>query len=156
MLNKFISFLLLRFMVLLPEPLNNTGPRIIILRPNSDLVNGLYTIEDTHTLLTAILEITILEDPYACINGFTVIIDLKNITSNFILKYTPSLLRKEIMFVEKCLPFRYRAVYYVNAPFIFHRFFNTLYPILPDIIKERVSYENGCQFYQNKENMIHL
>lgn len=110
-----------------------------MVRSNVDVMNGLYTIEETHALITAIMEILLLEDPYACINGFIIIFDIKNIMAQYLFKLTPSVLKKRTMLLEKSMPFRYKAVYFVNAPSIFQNIYNVVYSMLSDKLKQRVS-----------------
>lgn len=103
-------------------------------------MNGKYSLEKSFQVVNAFYELLLLDDPYACINGVVIIYDLKNVTTNYLLKYTPSFLKKMNTFYEKALPLRFKGFYYINTPSFFQNVFNIAYPLLSDKIKKRVSW----------------
>lgn len=103
-----------------------------------DVAKGLIDLEELYSVVTVNLEIMLMDDPYACINGIIFMADLKDISLNLVLKLTPSFMRKITQFYEKSLPFRIKNVHFLNTPGFFHTVLNIFIPLLSAKLQERV------------------
>ncbi|XP_019890833.1 alpha-tocopherol transfer protein-like [Musca domestica] len=99
---------------LLPTPLNENGPRILFYQYNYD--PDKMSIEDIYLPTSAMLELTLLNDPYAGIHGFVYIFDFEKLTARHLLQLTPSICKRVVTYLEKSLPLRVRGVYFINIP----------------------------------------
>lgn len=93
-----------------------------------------------YSVVSALHEIILMDDPYACINGLVYIMDLKEANFNLASKYTPTFIRKLVQFYEKSLPFRIKEVHMVNMPSIFHNVLNIMMPLFSQKLRQRVSF----------------
>lgn len=130
---KFLSY-----GVPLPRPVNDNGARIFFMKFEGDIAKGLVDMEDLYSVVTAMQEIILWEDPCACINGIIFMIDLKNITMNLVLKITPGFLKKIVQFFEKSLPYRVKGFHLINTPTFFHAVINIFLPMFSEKIQKRV------------------
>ncbi|XP_061395797.1 clavesin-2-like [Musca vetustissima] len=111
---KFKEVFHLGCFTLLPTPLNENGPRILFYQYNYDATK--MTIEEMYNPTSAMLELTILTDPYAGIHGLVYIFDMAKATTRHILQLTPNVCKRAVTYLEKSLPLRVRGVYFINVP----------------------------------------
>lgn len=122
---------------MLPKPLNDVGPKILVLRFNFQANKN--HIEDVFRLGCAIHELMMAQDLYACICGVTYIIDFELTTTNHILQMTPNFCKKVVSFFERSMPFRIKAVYFINTSTLTQQFFKILFPFFSEKLIGRVS-----------------
>lgn len=115
----------------LPRPLNDNGARIYFIKFEGDIAKGLKDLNKFYSVIMAMHEIMIMEDPYVCINGIIYIIDLKDITPDFGTKFSTPFLLKMAQFYEYSLPLYVKSINYINTP--------TFYYGALDIIKKLFS-----------------
>lgn len=106
---------------------------------DGDVGKGLVDINDLYRVISAMHEIIIMDDPYACINGIIYFMDLKDITLNMASKFTPTVLRKLVQFYEKSLPLRIKGIYFINMPGFFQSVINMVIPLFSEKLRQRVS-----------------
>lgn len=87
----------------LPTPLHGNGARIFFIKFEGDIAKDLVDMEELYTAINAMHEIILMDDPYACINGILYVIDLKDISLNMALKFTPSFLQKLCLFALRVI-----------------------------------------------------
>lgn len=126
-----------RIGLVLPTPLNEDGPRIMLIR------NGIYDPEkysfgDIMRVFQAWNEIIMWEDDYAIINGFVHIADLKNWKKEHFFQMTPSLMKKMTVYSEEAMPLRPKSSNFINVPSIFETFFNMVKPMMTEKQLNRV------------------
>lgn len=126
----------------LPRPLNDNGPRIFFAKFDGDIAKGLIDVEELYGTINAMHEILLMDDSYACINGIIYIFDLREISLNMVLKFTPSFMMKTVQFYTKSLPFRIKGYYMINVPNFFQTVLNMFTSLLSDKLKQRVSLRN--------------
>ncbi|XP_005187769.1 retinol-binding protein pinta [Musca domestica] len=97
----------------LPTPLNDCGSRIVVYRYTYD--PNRWRMEDLAPVCTAMHELMILNDPYACICGLTYILDMSQANMQHILQYTPSMVKKIALFYEKWMPLNMKGFYFINV-----------------------------------------
>ncbi|XP_061395849.1 alpha-tocopherol transfer protein-like [Musca vetustissima] len=115
--------------LVLPTPLNETGPRILLIR-NGCYDPSKYNFADIMRVAQACNEILMWEDDYAIVNGFVHIMDLKGWTKEHFFQVTPSLMKKMTVYSEEAMPLRPKASHAINAPSIFESVFNMLKPMM--------------------------
>ncbi|XP_061399958.1 retinol-binding protein pinta-like, partial [Musca vetustissima] len=100
--------------VVLPTPLVEDGSRIVFYRYTYNPME--WRMVDMAPVCTAMHEVMIMQDPYACICGITYILDMSEVTMQHILQYTPAMVKKLCLFYEKWMPLNMRAFYFINVP----------------------------------------
>ncbi|KNC21669.1 hypothetical protein FF38_09802 [Lucilia cuprina] len=128
---KIREILKMGFGVVLPTPLNETGPRIMLVR------NGIYDphkydFMDIMRVGQAFNEILMWEDDYAIVNGFVHIADLKDWSKEHFFQATPSVMKKITVYSEEAMPLRPKASHIINAPSIFESVFNIFKPMMSE------------------------
>ncbi|XP_075166386.1 retinol-binding protein pinta-like [Haematobia irritans] len=124
-----------RFYTVLPTPLNETGSRIVVVRFN-------YAYQDFNALEIfrygeAIVEVMLMHDPYACVNGITAIIDMADASANHLMQFSITSVRKFATFHEKVFPVRSKLVVFINLSKYSYKFFNMILPHLPEKLRKR-------------------
>ncbi|XP_037813921.1 alpha-tocopherol transfer protein-like [Lucilia sericata] len=128
---KIREILKLGFGVVLPTPLNETGPRIMLVR-NGIYDPNKYDFMDIMRVGQAFNEILMWEDDYAIVNGFVHIADLKDWTKEHFFQATPSAMKKITVYSEEAMPLRPKASHVINAPSIFESLFNIFKPMMSE------------------------
>lgn len=127
-------------MAVLPTPLNDCGPRIVVYRylypPEK------YAMEEIIEICFATVESLIMTDPYACICGIVYILDMSQITLEHLRQYTAHMVKKIVAFYEKCIPLRTKSFCYINVPSCAEEFFKLFLFSLSAELREKVSF--GC------------
>lgn len=124
--------------IILPTPLHETGPRILLIRSGSyDPMK--YTFTDIMRIAQGCNEILMLEDDYAVINGYTHISDLKNWKKEHFFQMTPSMMKKLTVYSEEAVPLRPQTSHLINVPVIFESVYNLVKPMMPQKQIDRVS-----------------
>ncbi|XP_075152594.1 alpha-tocopherol transfer protein-like [Haematobia irritans] len=119
----------------LPTPLNDFGPRIVVYRylysPDK------YTMEEIIAVCEATLETFILNDPYACVSGVAYLLDMAKLTPGHLRQYTSNVLKKLAAFYEKALPLNSKCFCFMNVPEGAEDFFQQyLYSLSPEFRKK--------------------
>jgi len=124
--------------VILPNPLNDNGPRICFIR-NGHYPPDKFDFQDIMRVSNAVNELLIMEDDIALINGLIYIMDFGEVSAQHFVQFTPSVIKKMTVFSEEALPLRPKAQHILNTPSIFDSIFNTIKPFIPKKQQERVS-----------------
>ncbi|XP_075167518.1 uncharacterized protein LOC142239610 [Haematobia irritans] len=133
---KFIEYFNIGTFTLLPKPLNETGPRIMIMQIN--YTSQKHTLEKVYYASSPMFELSILNDPYAGIQGIVYLIDMRKSTLTHIMQATPNLCKKAVWYMEKSIPLRIRGIYFVCPPVFAAQFFKLILPMLSEKIRQRV------------------
>lgn len=128
----------------LPEPINGTGPRAIVFQFNYSTKE--YSMDDVFQAGSAMHEVLLVNDPYACIQGVVYIVDFGNATANHYMQMTPNFCKKLVSFLEKSMPLRTKAIYYVNTSTAAQQFFKMLFPFFSEKLRQRVSNTEAYKF----------
>ncbi|XP_075166585.1 alpha-tocopherol transfer protein-like isoform X1 [Haematobia irritans] len=122
--------------LVLPRPLNDNGPRIIWIKHNYDPFE--FTVSNIIQHITALGEIYMLRDPYACIQGLGIVFDLSKFTFNHLKPITPLDIKKGIKFFENTLPLRAKFYCFINISPAGEQMHKLFMHLLPENIKKRV------------------
>lgn len=122
---------------MLPLPLNECGPRIIVHRANFCIQK--HSVIEVLQPFNALHEVLILNDPYACINGVMYIMDMTKVTASKIMQFTPSLMKREAVYFEKSMPLRIKLLCFINVSAVAENFIKILLPMLSTKLRQRVS-----------------
>lgn len=106
-----------------PTPLNETGPRLILVRL------GIYNPDEFNfmdfTLLSNLYyQISLFEDDIPCISGLVNIIDCSGLTAKHLMQITPTIMKRMSVYTEEALPQRVKGLHFINAPAAFHTILN--------------------------------
>ncbi|XP_016966846.1 alpha-tocopherol transfer protein-like [Drosophila biarmipes] len=123
--------------IYLPTPLNETGPRIGIMRMGVCPVDK-YHILEVMKVAQAMQEIAIFEDDYANVNGLVFIMDMKDSTAAHMFQMTPSMAKKMTVFSEEALPLRLKAQHFINTITGFEQVFNMFKPMMSKKMQSRL------------------
>lgn len=127
-----------RIGVPLPRPINDNGPRIYFVKYEGDVSKGLVDMNELYSVIIAMHEIMIMEDPYACINGIIYILDLKDCTAEMAAQFSPQFLMKVVHFFEHSLPFYVRSANFLNFSTHFQNSMDILMSMFSERFKQRV------------------
>ncbi|XP_075164997.1 alpha-tocopherol transfer protein-like [Haematobia irritans] len=125
---KFRELFRLGILLYLPNPLNENGPRIALMRIQKFPVDK-YPGEDVMRVVYALQEILLLEDDRALLNGLILINDLENVTMPHYLYMSPAMIKKLTVFSEQAVPLRPKATHFINTPGSFEKMYNMLKPV---------------------------
>lgn len=128
---------LYRIWAYLPTPLNDNGPRVMVMRL------GLYppekySLEEVMSVACAMQEVLMLEDDYANVNGVVCVADFEHTTLAHMFQMTPTIAKKMTVFSEEALPLRPKANHFINTPTGFEQIFNMLKPMMSEKQQKRV------------------
>uniref|UniRef100_A0A1I8MTM3 CRAL-TRIO domain-containing protein n=1 Tax=Musca domestica TaxID=7370 RepID=A0A1I8MTM3_MUSDO len=98
----------------LPQPLHDNGCRLVVSHFNYNTND--FTMEEVIHPGIATTELFTIDDPHACISGIICIIDMSKVTMAHLLQASPLFLKTTVTYVEKSLPLRIKAIYFVNVP----------------------------------------
>lgn len=84
-----------------------------------------------------LIEIGLMEDDYAPINGISVILDMKGMSMAHV--PSPTMIKKAMVCLQETYPHRIKAVHFINTPTFFDTFFVMVRPLLSEKIRNRVS-----------------
>jgi CRAL/TRIO domain len=73
--------------------------------------------------------------------GQDFIYDLKGLSMSHILQFSPSVLQCIILLFTRALPMRFKSLHFMNFPTSFMNIFQTARLLLPEKMKNRVSFE---------------
>ncbi|XP_061395798.1 clavesin-2-like [Musca vetustissima] len=122
--------------VLLPKPLNGNGCRICVGRFSYS--PDKFNIEDIYPPTSAMFEITFVNDPYAAIQGFVFIFDFGECTASHLLQFTPTLCKKIVSFLEKSMPCRIRAAYFIKVPTAAQQILRVIFTLCSEKLRQRL------------------
>uniref|UniRef100_A0A1I8PN00 CRAL-TRIO domain-containing protein n=1 Tax=Stomoxys calcitrans TaxID=35570 RepID=A0A1I8PN00_STOCA len=120
----------------LPTPFPGNGSRIILLQIKFPPTE--FGVDEIFRYAASVSEIMCVNDPYACINGVTIVQDYAQATAKHFMLLSPGLVRHILSFYSKAIPIRIKALYYINLSSYAHRFLNVMRPLLPSKLKDRV------------------
>lgn len=126
----------------LPTPLNETGPRICIMRSGLYPADK-YNVEEVMGVANVMQELLMLEDDYANVNGVIFICDFEKASMAHMFQMTPSVMKKMTVYSEEAVPLRPKASHFIHTPTGFEAVFNMVKPMLSVKQQNRVS---SCQF----------
>ncbi|CAD7012619.1 unnamed protein product [Ceratitis capitata] len=125
-------------LLLLPKPVNEDGPRIILVRQGA-LPADKYTIEHFARASSYLQELLIRDDDYAMIRGIISIIDVENCTPAHVMQMTPSVMKKFSIHAEEAVPFRPKQQHFIHTPSGFETIFNVMRGLMTKKQQERIS-----------------
>ncbi|XP_073813992.1 retinol-binding protein pinta-like [Musca autumnalis] len=120
----------------LPIPLNGCGPRIIFYRCNYDAKD--FTVEQVSQYMTAIHEVAMISDPYACVYGLCYVVDLSQLTLQHALTLTPTHLKKFLEFFENTMPIRVKSLTVINLSPAAEYLQRLVFSCFPEKIQKRI------------------
>ncbi|XP_075169010.1 alpha-tocopherol transfer protein-like isoform X3 [Haematobia irritans] len=120
----------------LPNPLKGCGPRIFMSRFTFGPEE--FSAPDVLRYGTALNEIAIMSDPYACIYGTIFLLDFDKATIAHLMIFTPSLVKKIIKFFESSLPLRIKGVFIINLSSYALSLFTMLLQYAPEKLRSRI------------------
>ncbi|XP_013105392.2 alpha-tocopherol transfer protein-like [Stomoxys calcitrans] len=135
---EFRKFHRLGCFQILPKPLHETGPRIAFVRYNYSTKD--YNIEDLTKLIVAMVELSIIHDPYICINGMVYIVDIGSASPSHFLQITPNYCKKSVSFIEKSMPLRIKSLYFINNSTAAQQAFRILIPLFSEKLQKRIHF----------------
>ncbi|XP_001983670.2 alpha-tocopherol transfer protein [Drosophila grimshawi] len=115
--------------IALPRPLNDNGPRIILLRMGAHNPD-MYHFLDINRAGSLMHQIMLNEDDDAIVNGCIHLLDLTNLKTGHYLQMTPTLSKRMTVFQEQALPMRTVGTHFINTPGGFDKIFNMFKPML--------------------------
>ncbi|KAM7345709.1 alpha-tocopherol transfer protein-like [Cochliomyia hominivorax] len=128
---KIKEYIRLGVAVALPKPLNETGPRIMLMRSGA-FNPSKYDFMEIMRVYQAACEITFLEDDYTIVSGYTHIMDLTDWTKEHFFQMNFSVMKKFTVFSEEAMPLRPKHFIAINAPSIFEGFYNLVKPMMSE------------------------
>ncbi|XP_055856044.1 clavesin-2-like [Episyrphus balteatus] len=144
---------------LLPNPLGEDGPRILVLRLGAYAADK-FQLTEIMRASTALQEIVMQEDDHVVISGYVQILDFTDITTAHFFQLNPSFMKRFSTFTEEALPLRLRSAHFINTPVGFETVFNSIKSLLPPKMQQRLKvhgrnmselYETVPQKYLPKE-----
>lgn len=120
----------------LPTPLSDNGPRIIFQQINFKPQE--FSTLDICKYICTMCEILMLRDPYACIQGLVGLIDLGKATMEHLPMLNLTIIKEMIVYIEKAIPLRTKAIYLVNCPSVLEQIVKTLMPCMSDKLRNRL------------------
>ncbi|XP_061392145.1 clavesin-2-like [Musca vetustissima] len=120
----------------LPIPLNGDGCRLVMGHFNYNPQE--YRVEEIYHVGSAMYEIFLIDDPYACICGIINIVDMSQVTMAHLLHENANFLKTGIEFIESAMPLRNKAVYFVNVSPAAAQFFNFFIPLFSEKLRKRI------------------
>ncbi|XP_059220155.1 retinol-binding protein pinta-like [Stomoxys calcitrans] len=124
------------FTSVLPMPLNDCGPRIVLYRYVYPIEK--YTLEEVIETCVATVETFIMNDPYACICGVLYLLDMSNITPAMLEQYTTRVFQKLDAFYDKYVPLHSVGFYFFNVPSFAEQFFQQYLESLPPEYRKNI------------------
>lgn len=122
---------------LLPKPLGEDGPRILVIRTGAYPAEK-FTITEIMRTSTALQEIVMREDDNVVISGYVQILDFSDVTAAHFFQLNPTFMRRFSAFTEEALPMRLRSVHFINTPVGFETVFNTIKSLMPVKFQNRL------------------
>ncbi|XP_036333629.1 alpha-tocopherol transfer protein-like [Rhagoletis pomonella] len=120
----------------LPEPANDGGPLVILLRPSAFNME-LHTINDVMKVGSMIVDILMQENDRVFIAGYTFIIDLGNISKAVLMNFEPEFVRRLTLLVNKAAPTRMKGFHFINVLPIFEKLFGMVKSVISAKLKDR-------------------
>uniref|UniRef100_A0A1A9UI68 CRAL_TRIO_N domain-containing protein n=1 Tax=Glossina austeni TaxID=7395 RepID=A0A1A9UI68_GLOAU len=142
---RFREIFRLGLYLYLPTPLHDNGPRILLVR-NGVYPAGKYSVDELSVVFIALLDILMLEDDNAVINGLIIICDSKTFTISHCFYLNPIKLKRIIAFSYEAIAMRIKSTQNICTPKAFEFFYRLAKPMLPAKQQERVS-EQKLIFY---------
>ncbi|XP_075166384.1 alpha-tocopherol transfer protein-like [Haematobia irritans] len=121
----------------LPIPLNDTGPRLIMIRAIWETPKK-FGMEYGLRYLSALHEVLMETDPYACIQGLIYVFDLQHFKKQSLVDISPILLKNLLEMKDKALPLRMKGVYIFNIPSYLEQFIKVAMTFVPEKLQKRI------------------
>lgn len=128
---------------MLPRPLHDNGPRLVVLRMaayNPDEYNFI----EINRASSLMHQIMLDEDDDAIVNGVIHILDLSDVKAGHFFQMTPSFAKKMTVFQEEALPMRTKGTHFINTPAGFDKVFNMFKPMMSKKQQQRVGSLSAC------------
>ncbi|XP_031343440.1 retinol-binding protein pinta-like isoform X2 [Photinus pyralis] len=132
----------------LPKVESGSNCRIIFLNLGENVDYDTMPFRNILKLFYMVTDILLLEDDYAVIGGLKVIMQCKNPNPKYMLELTPTFMKKHALLIEKGLPFRLRAAYFMNLHAIFQYVFDLLKKMLPSKMSRRLEVFDDTKLQQ--------
>ncbi|XP_063376791.1 alpha-tocopherol transfer protein-like [Cydia fagiglandana] len=113
--NKFLEFLRLGTVIILPEATEKLSTRVILLRPGSCNPHT-HNIADIMCVLTYLVQILVVESDAATVLGTKIVVDYQGVTMAHLAQANPTLLKKMIAVSQESTPLRSKGSHHVNLP----------------------------------------
>ncbi|XP_061707839.1 uncharacterized protein LOC133518224 [Cydia pomonella] len=113
--NKFLEFLRLGTVVILPEAIQKLSPRIILIRPGSYHPNT-HNVADIMCILIYLVQIVVVESDAATVMGTKIVVDYQGVTMAHLAQANPTLLKKIVAVSQESMPLRLKGSHHVNLP----------------------------------------
>ncbi|XP_075168201.1 alpha-tocopherol transfer protein-like [Haematobia irritans] len=133
---KFRSYHNTGTMIPLPIPLNDNGPRLIMVR--FTFSGKEFRVMDSIRYMSALLEVLGVYDPYASINGFIYIMDFSQCGYEHVKEVNPTIMKLLITVKEKCLPMRFKGLYVINLEGYQEQLLKVALTFMPEKLRNRI------------------
>lgn len=127
--------------LLLPRSHTADGPRYLLIRTGSYDPNKL-TVENIFKVSGMLSEALMLEDDNYVIAGQVGILDFTGISISHFTQFSPSFIKKSIMYQQDAMPIREKGSHFVKMPQFALSIFNLFKSFLNEKNKQRVGH--GC------------
>ncbi|XP_055917854.1 uncharacterized protein LOC129950080 [Eupeodes corollae] len=133
----------------LPNPLGEDGPRILIIRVGAYAADK-YTLTEIMRASTALQQLVMQEDDNVVVSGYVQILDFTDVTTAHFFQLNPSFMKRFSVFTEEALPLRMKSAHFINTPIGFETVFNSIKSLMPVKMQERliVHGKNTEELYQ--------
>ncbi|XP_065367110.1 alpha-tocopherol transfer protein-like [Calliphora vicina] len=128
---KIKEYLKLGVAVALPTPLNETGPRLMLMRSGSYNPSE-YDFVEIMRVYQAACEISLMEDDNLIVSGYTHIMDLTDWSKEHFFQMNFNVMKKLTVFSEEAVPIRPKGFIAINSPSIFEGFYNLVKPMMSE------------------------
>ncbi|XP_073845991.1 retinol-binding protein pinta-like [Musca autumnalis] len=140
---KVRELLKLGIILYLPEPLTESGPRLVLVR------NGAYdpskvSFGELAQVRQLISDIVMMEDDFAVVGGLIFVMDFSQVGASHLFQVNPGVMRKVTQYSEQALPLRIKATHFIDTPSGFEPVFNLVKPLLPEKLQNRL-YVHGAK-----------
>ncbi|XP_063529629.1 uncharacterized protein LOC134740905 [Cydia strobilella] len=113
--NKFMEFLRLGTVIILPEATQKLSPRIILIRPGFYHPNT-HNVADIMCILIYLVQILVVESDAATVMGTKIVVDYQGVAMAHLAQANPTLLKKIIAVSQESMPLRLKGSHHVNLP----------------------------------------
>ncbi|XP_058984446.1 retinol-binding protein pinta-like [Musca domestica] len=128
-------------LILLPTPLMEHGPRIIVEQVSYEPYE--FTNTEISRYIWTMAEIVLQSDPYACVQGLVIVSDLSKVTMQHLRQLTPKMILEVMRFSEKALPLRIKRLLILNCPSLVKTLLNFALSCCSEKLRKRIHISNG-------------